>query len=249
MRHYDRWTWRTYWPQAKPGRFTRRWALAVGRSTWRPPEAGHNEPVSRVYDHYFDTFLNPTDLVWSCLTALVMAIVIMLVHTYYGFTASGGAAGVGEAVGRAVRSSLITAVLVVLVLTLAIYGQSPDINLSGYRVISDTGLASAPRRNGEVTRSTNPISQCRRRSGPLGVVRRDDENTTSTDLACVASTAGNHPARYPSTAAAIVCCVMGGHVDDGLGRLLAGVTRHLQVAIPPFRGMGKQVLLRRLDQF
>ena len=28
---------------------------------------------------------------------------IMLVHTYYGFTASGGPAGVGEAVGRAVR--------------------------------------------------------------------------------------------------------------------------------------------------
>ena len=38
-----------------------------------------------------------------------MAIVIMLVHTYYGFTASGGPAGVGEAVGRAVRTSLIVA--------------------------------------------------------------------------------------------------------------------------------------------
>ena len=31
----------------------------------------------------------------------------MLIHTYYGYTASGGPAGVGEAVGRAVRSSLI----------------------------------------------------------------------------------------------------------------------------------------------
>ena len=36
-----------------------------------------------------------------------MAVVIMLVHTYYGFTARGGPAGVGEAVGRAVRTSLI----------------------------------------------------------------------------------------------------------------------------------------------
>ncbi len=36
-----------------------------------------------------------------------MAIVVMLVHTYYGFTASGGPAGVGEAVGRAVRASLV----------------------------------------------------------------------------------------------------------------------------------------------
>ncbi|CAJ1496075.1 ABC transporter permease [[Mycobacterium] burgundiense] len=84
-----------------------------------------------VYDHYFNTFLNPSDMLWSCLTAVVMAIVIMLVHTYYGFTATGGPAGVGEAVGRAVRTSLVTSVFVVLGLTLAIYGQSPDVNLSG----------------------------------------------------------------------------------------------------------------------
>ena len=44
-----------------------------------------------------------------------MAIVIMLVHTYYGFTASGGPAGVGEAVGRAVRTSLIAPSFVVVV--------------------------------------------------------------------------------------------------------------------------------------
>ncbi|OBB84847.1 ABC transporter permease [Mycobacterium sp. 852002-51971_SCH5477799-a] len=86
---------------------------------------------SGVYDHYFYTFLNPVDLAWSCMTAVVMAIVIMLVHTYYGFNASGGPAGVGEAVGRAVRTSMITSVTVVLGVTLAIYGQSPAINLSG----------------------------------------------------------------------------------------------------------------------
>ena len=34
----------------------------------------------------------------------------MLVHTYYGYTATGGPAGVGEAVGRAVRASLVAAV-------------------------------------------------------------------------------------------------------------------------------------------
>ena len=84
-----------------------------------------------VYDHYFNTFLNPMDLVWSCLTAVAMAVVIMLVHTYYGFTATGGPAGVGEAVGRAVRTSLVVAVLVVLAITLVLYGQSPNLNLSG----------------------------------------------------------------------------------------------------------------------
>lgn len=84
-----------------------------------------------VYDHYFGTFLNWTDLIWSFLQAIAMAIVVMLVHTYYGFTASGGPAGVGEAVGRAVRTSLICAVMVTLFVSLAIYGQSGNFNLSG----------------------------------------------------------------------------------------------------------------------
>lgn len=86
---------------------------------------------SGVYDHYFRTFLNPTDLLWSFLQAIAMALVIMLVHTYYGFTASGGPAGVGEAVGRAVRTSLIVAALVTVMISLAVYGQSGNFNLSG----------------------------------------------------------------------------------------------------------------------
>ena len=86
---------------------------------------------SGVYDHYFGTFLNPTDIIWSFFQAISMAVVIMLVHTYYGFTASGGPAGVGEAVGRAVRTSMISAVFVVLFLSLAIYGQSGNFHLSG----------------------------------------------------------------------------------------------------------------------
>jgi phospholipid/cholesterol/gamma-HCH transport system permease protein len=60
-----------------------------------------------------------------------MAIVVMLVHTYYGFNASGGPAGVGEAVGRAVRTSLVAAVFVTLFVSLAIYGRSGGFNLSG----------------------------------------------------------------------------------------------------------------------
>ncbi|MBI3213823.1 MAG: ABC transporter permease [Mycobacterium sp.] len=86
---------------------------------------------SGVYDHYFNTFLNPTDIIWSFFQAVLMAVVIMLVHTYYGFNASGGPAGVGEAVGRAVRTSMISAVFVVLFVSLAIYGQSGNFNLSG----------------------------------------------------------------------------------------------------------------------
>jgi phospholipid/cholesterol/gamma-HCH transport system permease protein len=70
-------------------------------------------------------------LIWSFLQAVSMALVIMLVHTYYGFTASGGPAGVGEAFGRAVRTSLIIAALVTVMISLAVFGQSGDFNLAG----------------------------------------------------------------------------------------------------------------------
>lgn len=86
---------------------------------------------SGVYDHYFNSFLNPTDLLWSFLQAVVISIVVMLVHTYYGFTASGGPAGVGEAVGRAVRTSLVALVTVTLFVSLAIYGPSGSFNFAG----------------------------------------------------------------------------------------------------------------------
>lgn len=84
-----------------------------------------------VYDHYFDTFLIPTDILWSFAQAIVMALAVMLIHTYYGFTASGGPVGVGVAVGNAVRASLIAVVTVTLLISLAIYGSSGNFNLSG----------------------------------------------------------------------------------------------------------------------
>lgn len=84
-----------------------------------------------VYEHYFSTFLRPTDLLWSFVAALTMAVGVMVVHTYYGFTATGGPAGVGEAVGRSVRSSMIVTAFVTLMISLSVYGQSGNFNLSG----------------------------------------------------------------------------------------------------------------------
>lgn len=86
---------------------------------------------SGVYDHYFGTFLSPTDLIWSFFQCVAMTVVIMLVHTYYGFTASGGPAGVGEAVGRAVRTSMVVAAVEIVMISLAVYGQSGNFNLAG----------------------------------------------------------------------------------------------------------------------
>jgi phospholipid/cholesterol/gamma-HCH transport system permease protein len=84
-----------------------------------------------VYDHYFDTFLQPTDLLWSFIEAVAMAAAVMAIHTYYGYTVTGGPAGVGEAVGRAVRLSITAGVFILLTITLSVYGQSGNFHLSG----------------------------------------------------------------------------------------------------------------------
>ncbi|BDB44952.1 MULTISPECIES: ABC transporter permease [Mycobacterium] len=84
-----------------------------------------------LYQHYFTTFLNPIDLLWSFLQAVLMAITILLIHTYFGFFASGGPAGVGVATGNAVRTSLIVVVSVTLLISLSIYGANGNFNLSG----------------------------------------------------------------------------------------------------------------------
>ena len=100
------------------------WAARLGTTVFYGQSTG-------VYDHYFRTFLNPTDLIWSFVQSIAMAVAIMLIHTFYGFTASGGPAGVGEAVGRAVRTSLIISAFVVMMISLAVYGQSGNFNLAG----------------------------------------------------------------------------------------------------------------------
>ena len=86
---------------------------------------------SGVYDHYFYTYLSPTDVLWSVAEVAAVALMIMLLCTYYGYTARGGPAGVGEAVGRAVRASMVIASILIVIMTLAIYGQSGDFHLAG----------------------------------------------------------------------------------------------------------------------
>lgn len=83
-----------------------------------------------VYDHYFNTFLSPRDIFWSFSQAVAVVVAIMLMHTYYGYSAHGGPAGVGEAVGRAVRASVSVTAMVNVMMTLAIYGQSGHFHLA-----------------------------------------------------------------------------------------------------------------------
>ena len=82
------------------------------------------------YEHYFHTFLRVDDVMWSFLEVIIMSVVVLLNHAYFGYYASGGAVGVGEAVGRSMRTSLISIVTVVLLFSLALYGTDPNFNLT-----------------------------------------------------------------------------------------------------------------------
>jgi phospholipid/cholesterol/gamma-HCH transport system permease protein len=83
------------------------------------------------YDHYFLLFLPPGDVLWSFGKVLVFAVVIILIHCYYGYTASGGPAGVGIAVGKAVRTSIVAINLVDFFLSLAIWGATTTVRIAG----------------------------------------------------------------------------------------------------------------------
>jgi phospholipid/cholesterol/gamma-HCH transport system permease protein len=82
------------------------------------------------YEHYFRTFLRTEDVFWSGGEVIVMAVIVMITHCYYGYTASGGPVGVGEAVGRSMRFSLVSTVIVVLLTSLSLYGVDPNFNLT-----------------------------------------------------------------------------------------------------------------------
>ena len=83
------------------------------------------------YQHYFSTFLIPVDILWSFLKAALMAVVVIAVCCYYGFNAAGGPAGVGTAVGRAVRTSLIAVMIIDLLFGLAVWGGPTTVHIAG----------------------------------------------------------------------------------------------------------------------
>ncbi len=86
---------------------------------------------SGTYDTYFDLYLPPGDVLWSFGKVLIFAVMVILVHCYHGYTASGGPAGVGVAVGRAVRTSIVVINVVDLFLSMAIWGTTTTVRLAG----------------------------------------------------------------------------------------------------------------------
>jgi len=85
-----------------------------------------------VYDYYFRLYLPPIDIFYSLVKAMVFATLVALIHCYYGFYATGGPAGVGVAVGRAIRLSIVAVVVFNLVLSLIFWGGGNTVSLTGY---------------------------------------------------------------------------------------------------------------------
>lgn len=83
------------------------------------------------YHHYFGLFLPPVDVIYSLIKAAVFAVTVALIHCYYGFNASGGPAGVGIAVGKAIRSSIVAVNIINLMLSSFMWGVTDTVRIAG----------------------------------------------------------------------------------------------------------------------
>jgi phospholipid/cholesterol/gamma-HCH transport system permease protein len=83
------------------------------------------------YSHYFHLFLPPIDVLYSLMKAITFAVLVTLIHCYFGYTASGGPAGVGVASGRAIRASIVTVVVANLFLSLLMWGGHETVKIAG----------------------------------------------------------------------------------------------------------------------
>jgi phospholipid/cholesterol/gamma-HCH transport system permease protein len=90
-----------------------------------------NGQSAGTYDHYFTLFLAPQDVLLSTLKVLIFSVVVILAHCYYGYTAKGGPAGVGIAVGRSVRNAIVVIALTDFFLSLAIWGATTTVRVAG----------------------------------------------------------------------------------------------------------------------
>ncbi|GAY17668.1 putative YrbE family protein [Mycobacterium sp. shizuoka-1] len=83
------------------------------------------------YQHYFVQFLSPTDIAYAVIKAVVFCAAVTLIHCYYGYFASGGPVGVGQASGRAVRASLVVIMVLDFMLTVTLWGLRPEFVFKG----------------------------------------------------------------------------------------------------------------------
>ncbi|WP_442790135.1 ABC transporter permease [Nocardia sp. CDC160] len=84
-----------------------------------------------VYDHYFFQFVSGFDVIAAVVKVAIFAVVVILIHCYYGFFAAGGPEGVGIASGKAVRASSVAIIAMDMVLSLSLWGFNSAITFTG----------------------------------------------------------------------------------------------------------------------
>jgi phospholipid/cholesterol/gamma-HCH transport system permease protein len=83
------------------------------------------------FSHYFTLFLPPIDVLYSLLKAWIFATAIALIHCYYGYNARGGPVGVGTAVGKAIRTSIVAINVLNFALSALMWGISDTVRIAG----------------------------------------------------------------------------------------------------------------------
>jgi phospholipid/cholesterol/gamma-HCH transport system permease protein len=79
----------------------------------------------------FWMFQNPPDLLYSLVKAMVMAVLIVVVGTYYGYTASGGPVGVGTATAKSMVFNTVGVHVIGMLGTQLFWGLSPNAPIGG----------------------------------------------------------------------------------------------------------------------
>jgi phospholipid/cholesterol/gamma-HCH transport system permease protein len=79
----------------------------------------------------FWMFQNPPDLLFSLIKGMAMAIVIVLVGCYYGYTAGGGPVGVGTATAKSMVFNTVGVHLIGMLGTQVFWGFNPNAPIGG----------------------------------------------------------------------------------------------------------------------
>jgi phospholipid/cholesterol/gamma-HCH transport system permease protein len=79
----------------------------------------------------FWMFQNPPDLLYSLIKGMAMATVIVIVGTYYGYTAGGGPVGVGTATAKSMVLNTVMVHLVGMLGTQIFWGANPRAPIGG----------------------------------------------------------------------------------------------------------------------
>jgi phospholipid/cholesterol/gamma-HCH transport system permease protein len=89
------------------------------------------EVSSGGYFLIFWMFQNPPDLLYSLIKGMAMALMIVLVGCYYGYTASGGPVGVGTATAKSMVFNTVGVHLVGMLGTQVFWGFNPNAPIGG----------------------------------------------------------------------------------------------------------------------